>query len=46
MPEPLLDAAFLRRLERLQVLSKKVQSSLYKGEHQSPRRGRSVAQSS
>ncbi|MHB2017910.1 MAG: DUF58 domain-containing protein [Candidatus Xenobia bacterium] len=42
MSEPLLDADFLRRLERLAVVSKKVQSSLYKGEHQSPRRGRSM----
>ena len=40
--EPLLDADFLARLERLDVLSRKVLAGKLKGERRSKRRGQSV----
>ena len=40
--EPLFDEAFLRRLERLAVLSRRAMAGQMQGERRSPKRGQSV----
>jgi uncharacterized protein (DUF58 family) len=42
MTEPLLESAFLRKLDRLAVLTKKAMAGEIQGERRSPRRGSSV----
>jgi len=42
MPEPLFDTAFLRKLEQLHLLSRKIFKGRMKGERRSKKRGQSV----